>query len=271
MLLNHDPASTWIAIMTEYAAYFDDSGHPDDQEAVLVAGFISSETQWLLFEREWQAILDREGIEIFHMTDFEKNKVWPQHKKDAILRRLVSTVMIRTVKSISHGVLMKDYRETNDKYPFEETIGTPYALSGRTVAKSLNTWKRDHMQVGDKLLVFFEDGTKHKGDFMDAMERDQLPCPAFIKKSEATPLQAADWLAWEVFHAFKTLTVRPSLAKLKIPINDLDHGIYEKSNLEKICQGKTGGKPLPLRSQLTSDAHIAHHSSTKKPRKRTIF
>jgi hypothetical protein len=50
--------------MTEYSAYFDDSGHPDDQEAVIVAGFISSEEQWLLFEREWQEILDREGMEM---------------------------------------------------------------------------------------------------------------------------------------------------------------------------------------------------------------
>jgi len=259
--------------MTEYAAYFDDSGHPDDQEVVLVAGFISSEREWLLFEREWQEILDREGIEIFHMTDFEKNKVWPQHKKDAILRRLVSTIKIRTLKSISDGVLMKDYKEINDKYPFEEMIGTPYALSGRSVAKTLNTWKQKNMGTDDKLLVFFEDGTKHKGDFIDAMERDKLPCPAFIKKAEATPLQAADWLAWEIFNAFKTATVRPSLAKLmkSLPLDDPDHGIYEKPDLEKMCQGQTGGKPLPLRSQLAPNAYIAHHSSPKKPRKRTIF
>ncbi|MGA2605825.1 MAG: hypothetical protein ABSH01_00025 [Terriglobia bacterium] len=60
--------------MTEYRAYFDDSGHPDDQEAVVVAGFIASEHDWFFFEREWQDILDREGMESFHMTDFEKKQ-----------------------------------------------------------------------------------------------------------------------------------------------------------------------------------------------------
>ena len=161
MLLNHDPTATWIAIMTEYAAYFDDSGHPDDQEAVVVGGFIATEREWLLFEREWEEILAHYGMETFHMTDFEKNKVWPQHRKDAILRRLVSTIKIRTVKSISQIVLMDDYRQENEKWAFEETIGTPYALAGRTAAKALNDWKRDFARPDDKLLVFFEDGTKH--------------------------------------------------------------------------------------------------------------
>jgi hypothetical protein len=113
------------AIMMEYAAYFDDSGHPDDQEAVIVAGFIASEHDWLLFEREWQGILDRDAMETFHMTDFEKSKVWPQPKKDAILRKLVSAIKIRTVKSISQAVLMKDYKLINEKWVFEETVGPP--------------------------------------------------------------------------------------------------------------------------------------------------
>jgi hypothetical protein len=271
MLLNHDPSSAWIAIMTEYAAYFDDSGHPDDQEAVVVAGFIASEREWLLFEREWQEILDREGMESFHMTDFEKSTVWPQHKKDAILRRLVSTIKIRTIKSISQGVLMKDYKQINEIRALEETVGAPYALAGRTVAKSLNVWKENFAQPEDKLLVFFEDGTKHKGEFIDAMERDQLPCPAFVKKREATPLQAADWLAWEVFHAFKTKEIRPSLKRLvgSLPLNDLDHGFFGVNALERLCKHKDAH--VPLRSELPPGTKIVHHSSPKKIRKRTIF
>jgi len=256
--------------MTEYAAYFDDSGHPNDQEAVVVAGFIAAAGQWLLFEREWNAILEREGMEIFHMTDFEHSKVWPQHKKEAILRRLVNTIQIRTKKSISHIVMMKDYKIVNDEYAFEECIGTPYALAGRTTAKSLNNWKRDHMQPEDNLLVFFEDGTKHRGNFMDALKRDGLSCPDFIKKAEATPLQASDWLAWEMFNAIKTGGIRASLRKLvkSLPLDDPDMGTYTKQDLERMC--KATDPQVPSRSNLAPDAHIAHHSSPNERRKRTI-
>jgi hypothetical protein len=271
ILLNHDPASTWIAIMTEYAAYFDDSGHPDDQEAVVVAGFIASERDWLLFEREWQEILDKDGIELFHMADFEKNKVWPQYKKDAILRRLVNAIKIRTVKSISQCVLMDAYRKINERYAFEESVGAPYALAGRTVAKSLNDWKKDFAEPGDKLLVFFEDGTKHKGEFMDAMQRDGLPCPVFLKKPEATPLQAADLLAWEMFNAFKTRDIRPSLKKMlgSLPLESPDHGYFDVSTLERICKHKDA--KVPLRSSLAPGTVIVHHNSPKRHRRRTIF
>jgi hypothetical protein len=257
--------------MARYAAYFDDSGHPDDQEAVVVAGFITTEEDWLLFEREWNDILDREGMELFHMADFEHSKAWPRHKKDAILRRLVNTIQIRTKRPISHIVIMKDYREVNDEYALQECIGTPYALAGRTTARSLNSWKRGHMHPEDRLLVLFEDGTKHKGDFIDAMKRDELPCPAFIKKADAVPLQAADWLAWEMLNAFKIKTIRPSLRKIvkSLADDDPDIGIYEKKNLEEMCRTAFPGG-VPLRSHLPENAHIAHHSSPKKRRKRTI-
>ena len=101
------------------------------------------------------------------------------------------------------------------------------------------------------------------------MEREQLPCPAFIKKSEATPLQAADWLAWEMFNANKTKEIRPSLKRLvgSLPIDDLSHGIFGVNALERTR--KAGN--VPLRAALPAGTVIVHHSSPRKPRKRTIF
>ena len=55
--------------MKEFAAYFDDSGHPSDQDMVLVAGFVSSEEQWLLFDKEWKALLAKYEVKHFHMVD----------------------------------------------------------------------------------------------------------------------------------------------------------------------------------------------------------
>jgi len=37
ILLNHNSARTWVTVVTEYAAYLDDSGHPPDQLYIVAA------------------------------------------------------------------------------------------------------------------------------------------------------------------------------------------------------------------------------------------
>ena len=61
-------------MVQEYAAYFDDSGHPDSEKLVVVAGFVASKEQWLLFERDWEDLLRSEGLTALHMTDFMRNR-----------------------------------------------------------------------------------------------------------------------------------------------------------------------------------------------------
>jgi hypothetical protein len=70
-LLNHDPRHTWIAVMTEFALYLDDGGHPSDQPYLVVAGYVAAESQWLAFEPKWRGALARFHLGTdFHMTDF---------------------------------------------------------------------------------------------------------------------------------------------------------------------------------------------------------
>jgi Protein of unknown function (DUF3800) len=253
-----------IAIMTEYAAYFDDSGHPDDRELVVVAGFIAKEEQWLIFEREWKAIIKPLGIRVFHMVDFESSAKWSRSEKDVILNKLISLIRTRTGFHISNAVLMNDYRKINGEYVLEEAIGTPYALTGRTVAKDINSWKRHYLKKHDHLLVFFEDGTKHKGDFMEAMKRDKLPCPAFVDKKEAVSVQAADLFAWEVCYGLTTNHERATLKRLlSHPGKD---GLYDGEALESLVQRIH----VPLRAALPANVRLAYHSSPKRLRRRTI-
>lgn len=123
------------------------------------------------------------------------------------------------------------------------------------------------MKPDDKLLVFFEGGAKRKGDFMDAMQRDELPCPSFIDKSP--PLEAADFLAWELLHAIKTgYQMTPILDDL-MGHHPGDDGIYLASDLLKLAT--TVPVPAPLRSHLSPNAKLYHRSSPKRPRRRTIF
>ena len=252
----------------EYAAYFDDSGHPDDQDCLVVAGFVASEEQWRRFEETWRRILDPLKIDPFHMTEFEASTRWSRREKDEILYRLVRATTVRAQFYIAHVVNMSAYREINAEFAFEQEIGTPYALAGRTVARSLNEWKAAQPGTRDKLLVVFEDGTKHKGDLIDVMQRDGLPCPAFRKKHEGIPLQAADLLAWEVFNCVTGVEMmRPSLDKLTdIPG---DEGEYGKDALLEMCAHR---EPRISRyAELPKNTEIVFHTLKKKARRRTLI
>lgn len=254
--------------MTEFASYFDDSGHPDDKPFVIIAGFIATEDQWLRFEKEWLDHLAPMGIEIFHMADFEKSTKWTRNQKDDLLRKLIGTIRVRTRIQMQAIVPMAPYQEINEKYAFEEAFGAPYAVAGRTIAKFINEWKEQYAKPEDKMLVFFEDGSKHKGDFMAAMERDGLPCPGFLKKSEAVPLQAADLIAWEGHHAMRYRQPRWTLQYLidKHPLRD---GTFPLEELEKMCRGITPW--VPLRANLAPNAEITYQANPKRLRHRTIY
>jgi hypothetical protein len=147
--------------VANFEAYFDDSGHPS-QSVVLVAGFISTKEKWKKFEDEWNRVLKDAGLAHLHMTDFENSKKWTSLKKQSLRRRFRNAITRWTLFHISHTVPMPEYRKINDQYAFEEYQGGPYALAARTVAKSINDWKRKNMKSQDRLEVLFEAERKFK-------------------------------------------------------------------------------------------------------------
>lgn len=260
--------------MTDYAAYFDDSGHPDGQEAVIVAGFVASREQWQDLEREWKEVLVHAGLDHFHMKDFQHDKDRPFHQKEAILRRLVKIIESNTIRPIAHIVLMKEYKTVNEKYAMEEVLGAPYAMAGRSVASSLHKWRDENMSPSDTLSVYFEDGSKHRGDFIDAMDRDHLQRPTFVKNKDVVAFQAADLFAWEMMRATRhnllsdKHPLRPEFKRLIRGLEPKDPhiGVYTEENLIRACEKA----PAPSRDDIPPNTVFAHNSSPKKLRKRTI-
>lgn len=260
--------------MTEYAAYFDDSGHPDNQEAVIVAGFVASREQWQDLEREWKEVLEHAGLDHFHMRVFQHDKNRPLHQKEAILRRLVKIIERNTIRPIAHIVLMKEYAAVNEKYAMQEVLGAPYAMAGRSVASSLNKWRAENMSPLATLSVYFEDGSKHKGDFIDAMHRDQLQPPTFVKNKDVVAFQAADLFAWEMLRATRNNllsdrhALRPEFKRIVsgLQSNDPHVGVYFEKDLIRACEAASA----PLRDSLPPNTVFAHHSSPNKLRSRTI-
>jgi hypothetical protein len=252
---------------TEYAVYLDDSGHPDDQPYVVVAGFVATEAQWLAFEGAWRSALKRNVLgSVFHMTEFESG---PKTKaKGKILEDLTATISSHVQGAFSVFVDMEAYRKVNETRPLEECLGKPYALAARGVARGINSWKHLFFKRGDHLLVFVEDGTKHKGDMEQVFRRDAIPIPQTIPKKHPAA-QAADMLAWEVFHFARREDYRRSLVNLlkdKLHCEEME-GVFRERNLIETCKRAN----IPLRSSVPPNFKFVYHSLPERIRKRDIM
>jgi hypothetical protein len=219
LLLSHDPQQTWVAVVNEVTAYFDDSGHPDDQAAVVIAGWVATLEQWILLESGWKQALSDANLTSFHMTDFESNSREYCHlnskEKARLLDRLISHIVTRTRYSFCFIVPMSVYRVINDAFYLEELLGKPYALAGQLIVEGLMKWKRRYAE-NCPLVSVFDDGSKHKGDLLDMFKQQQFDLPAFRNKKSVVSLQAADMLAWECFNSFQLDGLeRESLALLR--------------------------------------------------------
>lgn len=71
-------------------AFFDDSGTHGSSKVLAIGGCVAREEQWVLFERDWAAMLERFGILEYHSADLQAFagdfKGWTEEKR----RQLVS-------------------------------------------------------------------------------------------------------------------------------------------------------------------------------------
>src|SRR5260370_3439454 len=142
--------------------YFDESGSPDDTKAVVVAGFLASERQWIEFERNWTDALSHFGVSRVHMREFAHSlgefKQWKgdENKRRKFLSRLISIIRTRASHSFADAVLMEDYRKVDQAYHLNE-IFKPYTIAARTcVTKACNCAKPEGVEESQIASIFEE-------------------------------------------------------------------------------------------------------------------
>lgn len=248
-----------------YSLYLDDGGHPVDRPYVMAAGFVSTEEKWLEFEPRWVSAVKQIGLgDVFHMTEFERVFRGKPEKWD-ILNNLISITIQYTQGTFSAVVDMADYRAVNKEYPLEECIGKPYAIAARSVAAAINKWKAESFSKDDKLLVFVEDGTLHRGDMQEGFRRDELPIPLPVPKS--TPaMQPADMFAWEVGNLYERDTRRKTLRRILVESKFCIEGRYARKQMLNALRQYD----IPRRDAIAPNIAFVYHSSPKRIRKRTI-
>lgn len=247
-----------------FAAYFDESGTPDESHVVLtVAGFVSTITKWGRFEKEWPAILKEFGLPdgtVFHMNRFASSQppydVFKQQseRKAALVSNLVACTKRNVNKAFSCSVALRDWESLNRRYRVSESLGFPYAFCGRTCVGQVIKWARGKSISPNKINFFFEHGAKHRGQLDKILRANDGIEPLFRTKEEQVQFQPADLLAWKhrklmaevVKHdgspdLEKYLSIMRSLKTLNsIPH---DYGVHTLESLEKVIKAAK----IPLR------------------------
>ena len=210
-----------------FTAYFDVSGHPADTDVLSVAGFIAHASQWTLFEKRWQKVLDRYGVSSLHMKDFAHStgefKAW---KNDANKRRAFLSALIGTVKrtarhSFASSLYMPAYRAIDSVHKIR-AVRTPLAFAGCTVLQNARNWALETGLDLNQILFVFEDGDADKTNFFQSAVHDVGITPNFMTKIQSHAFQAADLLAYE--HLKANLKVVPN------------SGVYEMEDLRQPFQ-----------------------------------
>jgi hypothetical protein len=206
------------------AGYFDAAGHEADQKFVVVAGFISSPDDWIDFDRLWRARLAKDGLEYFHATEFAHSVLqfdgWrdQKDKRIALSSDLMDIIRSHAYEKFGCVVVNRVLAEEMSEETKKEFLINAYSLGGRSCAADVRTWQRSW---GGKFVpeLVFEDGDIGKGFLRNTLLRDGFAEPLFRPKKDQvtddgliipalTPLQAADWLAYEVFLATKAKRVK---------------------------------------------------------------
>lgn len=231
------------------AAYFDCSGHEDDQEFVVVAGFISSGKEWDKFETLWTERLKADGLDYFHAVEFaHSTKQFAGWRNQEDRRRTLGCDLMNIIKrhvfrKFGCAVINETLTENMSKEVKTEHFVNAYSLAGRSCVTYIWQWLRQNQWKTVPAFIF-EDGDKGQDRLRKGMQQDEFPEPIFKPKKDRTrkdgliekgviPLQAADWLAYESFIAMKKESL-DRWARQEFDSTPGDIGVYLPSGIQQI-------------------------------------
>jgi hypothetical protein len=202
-------------------AYFDESSREGGTYAVAGYAFLPEEARE--FDESWRAMLG--SVKTFHMTDVAnlrgEFKEFTPGRRDAMLRRAVEIVNERFAIGVAASCSRQEFEQVAPPdLPYHRH---PYPMLCYLCTLQVGVLLDAHHLRGE-VEYFFEAGNEHQAaaeGMMDYVIRDpevKLICRhqshAFIDKECATPLQAADLLAWE-WAKFHEETVTKSVREIR--------------------------------------------------------
>lgn len=205
-------------------AFFDESGHSADSRCdfVGIGGIVAPSDKWEIFEHKWKDLLDEYDLDYFHTVDFAHSvkhfSKWKDKNKEAerreFLAKMFSVIEETGGKPFGSVVYMKPYRALE---MFLQPAVNPYYLCFQDCVKAaaiLCTFEPPEAKVE----MVFEEQMEFAGfaeKFYQAMKNrkaegyERMGTFEMASKKEVLPLQAADFIAYEMRHYCSNLKLRP--------------------------------------------------------------
>ncbi len=135
--------------MFEIEVYFDDSGTDGGSPIAVAACYVANKYQWDEFVRNWDEVLEQEGFDAFHMSEFVAKPEaghkpfcdWDNRKKERVYGRLASIINCRVRKGFSIAIPKKDFDEYAIKEFREQYAGHHYTFAVKSVMGLLEKWR----------------------------------------------------------------------------------------------------------------------------------
>jgi hypothetical protein len=206
-------------------AYFDESGtHGAESPVVLVAGFIASPEQWVLFERDLASLFAEYAVKKFHAKDFRTRKGdfkgWPAGKRAHFNSRFLKLADDHLSYGLSTVLRSEQYeniyRATN--FPPNVRPDTQYGLCVRAALWKAIVLLKDRKEDWP-INIVMEDGARNAGDAIrvfaevkDTLTVEYAPLLGdfnFGSKADL-PLAISDSLAYAIFRLSAGYSAHPT-------------------------------------------------------------
>jgi hypothetical protein len=268
-------------------AYLDDSGSHDQSPFLVLAGYFGSEAQWNKFDRRWRAVIEAVGLREFHANRFwahcagrpiPEYSGWDNQKCNQFISKLVEIIGSHRISPVSSTVVTQEWSAlpqderaflTGAGYDDNATLTSSGAANKRffvpfiwTVQSALRYCNPGHtmhfsFDRNDLISGYAADYFKYVKTLW-AHRSPKLGDLSFVESEEASPIQAADLLAYE--------TRRYIIQKVNVPTTQVE----SRSILGRILQNMRDphdclfldrkGLNLMLREYRTAKAEASHSS-----------
>jgi hypothetical protein len=239
-----------------------DAAGDESTEYMTVAGFASSANDWDRFSAQWQSRLDSDDIQFFRAVDANNFRGPFQHWYDRPdreqLRRALFSDLMELIKRHAYRkfgctIVNKDFKESNDELR-QQFADSAYSVAARTCEKYARHWALAEWSMCPtmQLATIFEAGDPGQTRLQERLRKDYGHIPPNFRPKKTTPrkdegveygfvpLQAADWLAWELNRAARDFypDKLSSESQLRWPLREFLGrpdgylGIYTPDNLD---------------------------------------
>lgn len=222
--------------------FFDESERDDGQSSLCVAGYAFKPVAYKQFCRRWAKMLSSAGVDHFHTTDLVAGhgvfRGLPISVRQQALAAAVEAVNQHTLAGL--GCLF-DRDEFERAVPEEwvHMFGSIYAVACQMSLQVAGYWLKKHNHF-DPVSYFFENGHKFEKEAdalffglaknLDFRSFVQYRSHAFVDKTCAYGLQAADLIAWTVARAHTRQRANSPLPNALRPFKDIITGLTNRGD-----------------------------------------